>query len=96
MYLGSWLVSETKERPPLPTAVPPAVRSAQQLPAELPALFLAPRPCMAAVQICISGIKTEKIREGKILGGVQGYLEGLFGDPSLHKSQENVQTRKKI
>ena len=31
----------------------------------------------------ISGVKTEKIRKGRILGGVQGYLEGIFGDPSL-------------
>ena len=28
-----------------------------------------------------------KIRKGRILGGVQGYLEGIFGDPSLTKIQ---------
>ena len=32
-----------------------------------------------------SGVKTEEIRKGRILGGVQGYLEGIFGDPSLTK-----------
>ena len=34
-----------------------------------------------------TGVKTEKIRKGRILGGVQGYLEGIFGDPSLTKIQ---------
>ena len=33
--------------------------------------------------VCLSGVKTEEIRKGRILGGVQGYLEGIFGDPSL-------------
>ena len=32
-----------------------------------------------------SGVKTEKIRKGRIFGGVQGYLKGIFGDPSLTK-----------
>ena len=32
-----------------------------------------------------AGVKTEEIRKGRILGGVQGYLEGIFGDPSLTK-----------
>ena len=31
-------------------------------------------------------VKTEKIRKGMILGGVRGYLEGIFGDPSLTKN----------
>ena len=35
----------------------------------------------------IAGVKTEKIRKGRICGGVQGYLEGIFGDPSLTKIQ---------
>ncbi len=30
-----------------------------------------------------TGVKTEEIRKGRILGGVQGYLEGIVGDPSL-------------
>ena len=34
-----------------------------------------------------SGVKTEEIRKGRILGGVQGYLEGIFGDPSLTQIQ---------
>ena len=34
-----------------------------------------------------SGVKTETIRKGRIFGGVQGYLEGIFGDPSLTKIQ---------
>ena len=32
-----------------------------------------------------SGVKTEEIRKGRIFEGVQGYLEGIFGDPSLTK-----------
>ena len=35
----------------------------------------------------ISGVKTEEIRKGRILGGVQGSLEGIFGDPSLTQIQ---------
>ena len=35
----------------------------------------------------IPGVKTEKIGKERILGGVQGYLEGIFGDPSLTKMQ---------
>ena len=34
------------------------------------------------------GVKTEKIRKGRILGGVQGYLNGIFRDPSLTKFQK--------
>ena len=34
-----------------------------------------------------TGVKTDKICKGRIFGGVQGYLEGIFGDPSLTKIQ---------
>ena len=30
-----------------------------------------------------TGVKTEKIDKGRIWGGVKGYLEGIFGNPSL-------------
>ena len=34
-----------------------------------------------------TGVKTEKNRKGRILGRFKGYLEGIFGDPSLTKIQ---------
>ena len=39
------------------------------------------------MQTVISGVKTETIRKGRIFGGIQSYLEGIFGDPSLTKIQ---------
>ena len=38
-----------------------------------------------------TGVKTEEIRKGRILGGVQGYLECIFGDPSLTKNLGKTQ-----
>ena len=35
--------------------------------------------------IVIRGVKTEDIRKGRILGRFEGYLEGIFGNPSLTK-----------
>ena len=47
----------------------------------------------------VSGVKTEEIRKGRILGGVQGYLEGIFEDPSLTqilgKTHKNLRKTKK-
>ena len=36
----------------------------------------------------VAGVKTEEIRKGRILLGVQDNLEGILGDPSLTKILE--------
>ena len=38
---------------------------------------------MKANRTSNAGVKAEEIRKGRILEGVQGYLEGIFRDPSL-------------
>ena len=43
--------------------------------------------CVCSAVSPSSGVKTEEIRKGRILGGVQGYLEDISGDPSLTKFQ---------
>ena len=43
-------------------------------------------PETKTASLALTRVKKEKIRKGRILGGVQGYLEGIFGDPSLTKN----------
>ena len=48
-----------------------------------------------------AGVKTEKIRKGRILGGLKAIWGGIFGNPSLTKIQEKTnknlrKTKKKL
>ena len=51
---------------------------------------------VAFMLACLAGVKTEEIRNGRIYWGVQGYLEGIFRDPSPTKVQGNVEQPQKI
>ena len=35
------------------------------------------------LKVLYSGVGTQKIDKGRIFGGDKGYLEGIFGNPSL-------------
>ena len=41
-----------------------------------------------------AGVDTEKIDKGRILGGVKGYLEGMFRNPSLITIQGKTMKKK--
>ena len=42
--------------------------------------------------LLFSGVKTEENRKGRTVWGVKGYVDGMFGDPSLTKNKrKNVE-----